>query len=288
MLREDIWARLRPAGGQLAMSRGLSFRDVDGLGFVAANDGDATQLPAAYAAGSLGPLFELLHLVAGGRLPKHPHGGNWLAANGATPMVKALHDGQGWWLSPDSRRMGFLRARRVGPDADSRLTSFLLNAHTAARAVAGLPVHAARHLAAAMEELENNIHEHSEASDTGIIAFRATSGIFEFVAADRGIGVLQSLRRCPAYNHIADHGTALRAALETGTSRFGPNSGHGNGFRPIFLGLANLNGALRFRSGDHALTIDGSSPQLTTSQLQQKPQLDGFFVSVRCSTHPGN
>jgi hypothetical protein len=31
----------------------------------------------------------------------------------------------------------------------------------------------------------------------------------------------------------------------------------GNGFRPLFQGLANLNGTLRFRSGDQALTMDG-------------------------------
>lgn len=264
------------------MAQPLSFRDVDGLGFLAANDGDANHLPVAYAASSLGPLLELLHLAEGGRLPAHPSGGDWLAENGATPMVKALREGHEWWLSSDNRRMGFLRARRVGADADNRLTSFLLNAQTAARSVAGLPVNAARHLAAAMEELENNIHDHSEASDTGVIAFRATSGTFEFVTTDRGIGVLQSLRRCSNYQHMADHGAALRAALETGTSRFGPNSGHGNGFRPLFLGLAELNGALRFRSGDHALTIDGTSPNLTTSQVQQKPHLGGFFVSVCC------
>lgn len=267
------------------MTHPLSFHDVDGLGFVAANDGDARKLPSAYAAASLGPLFELLHMAEGGRIPPHPHGSDWLSVNGATPMVKALHDGQEWWVSPDHRRIGFLRARRTGLDGANRLTSFLLNAQTAARTIAGLPVKAARHLAAAMEELENNIHEHSEASDTGLIAFRATSGTFEFVAADRGIGVLQSLHRCPVYQQIRDHGAALHAALETGTSRFGPNSGHGNGFRPLFLGLADLNGALRFRSGDHALTIDGTSPNLTTSQLQQKPYLDGFFVSVRCHTN---
>ena len=186
------------------------------------------------------------------------------------------------WVSPDNRRMGFIRRRRTGPDADNRLTSFLIKRSTAAHNVAGLPRQAARYLAMAMEEMENNVHDHSEASDTGLLAFRAATGVFEFVASDRGIGTLTSLQRSPEYRSMYDHGVALRAALDTGTSRYGPNSGHGNGFRPIFLGLAELNGELRFRSGDHALIIDGTSPELATSQLQQKPFMDGFFVSVRC------
>jgi hypothetical protein len=74
----------------------------------------------------------------------------------------------------------------------------------------------------------------------------------------------------------------MEAALADGTSRFGVNTGRGNGFRPIFLGLLNLRGSLRFRSGDHALLMDGTSPQLNTAQLTQKPVIDGFLASV-CS-----
>jgi hypothetical protein len=72
----------------------------------------------------------------------------------------------------------------------------------------------------------------------------------------------------------------MEAALTEGTSRFGSESGHGYGFRPLFVGLANLKGSLRFRSGDHALLMDGTSPSLTTAQLAQKPPIDGFFASI--------
>jgi hypothetical protein len=157
-----------------------------------------------------------------------------------------------------------------------------MDAQRAARDVAGLPGSTPGQLVAAMEELENNIHEHSEAPDTGILAFRATPAVFEFVAADRGIGILRSLQRCSIFADLDDHGRAIQAAISDGTSRFGSDSRRGYGFRPIFLGLANLQGSLRFRSGDHALLIDGTSPDLKTAQLAQKPMLDGFLASVQC------
>jgi hypothetical protein len=157
-----------------------------------------------------------------------------------------------------------------------------MDAQRAALNVAGLPGTTPGQMAAAMRELENNIHEHSQSAATGLLAFRAARGVFEFVAADRGIGVLTSLQQCPLHRTIQDHGKALQAALTDGTSRFGAESGHGYGFRPIFTGLANLRGFLRFRSGDHALTIDGTSPSLTRAQLAQKPAIDGFFASIRC------
>jgi anti-sigma regulatory factor (Ser/Thr protein kinase) len=178
--------------------------------------------------------------------------------------------------------MGFIKAVRSGPDGNSHFTAFLMDAQRAARDVACPPGSVSGQLAAAMEELENNIHEHSDAATTGLLAFRAAPGAFEFVVADRGIGILTSLRRCPLYTAVSDHGKALESALTDGISRFGSESGRGHGFRPIFLGLANLRGSLRFRSGDHALLIDGTSPSLMTARLAQKPLLDGFFASISC------
>lgn len=263
-------------------TRALSFRDVDGLGFAAsANNLDAALAPVSLAPKTLGPLLEFLHLQSGQRLPKHPEGKSWLVSNRATPMISALQRGDEQWSSPNDRRMGFIRALRTDSTGNS-LMSFLMNASTAARDIAGLPGTVPRQLAAAMQELENNIHEHSDAIDTGLVAYRAAPGVFEFVAADRGMGLLKSLQRCTAYADLPDHGKALQAALTDGTSRFGPETDRGHGFRPIFIGLANLRGALRFRSGDHALTMDGTSPDLTTAQLSQKPSIDGFFASVIC------
>jgi hypothetical protein len=63
------------------------------------------------------------------------------------------------------------------------------------------------------------------------------------------------LQRCALYSDLRDHGKALQAALNDGTSRFGADSNRGHGFQPIFIGLLNLYGFLRFRSGDQALIM---------------------------------
>ena len=84
------------------------------------------------------------------------------------------------------------------------------------------------------------------------------------------------------YTGLDDHGEALRLTLTDGVSRHGSGTGRGRGFRPLFIGIANLNGSLRFRSGDHALIIDGRNPSLMAARLAQKPTIGGFFASVKC------
>ena len=261
-------------------SKQLLFSDVDGLAFAAARGKLADKkLAATFVPRRLGPLLELLQLSVGGRMPRP---GKWLTLYGAAPYVSALEGTRESWVAPANQHAGFIRAARRGRDGDSRLTGFLMNAKRAGREVAGLSTAVTGQLVAAMEELENNIHEHAEAPETGLLAYRAERGAFEFVAADRGIGILHSLRRCAAYAALSDDAMALKAALTDGVSRHGTDSNHGHGFRPIFTGLMNLNGELRFRSGDHAITMDGTSPALATLRITQKAPMDGFFASVRC------
>jgi hypothetical protein len=263
----------------------LSFSAVDDLGFAASGARlDLDRLRNRYVPSSLGPLIELLYLVAGGRLPSALQT-DWLADNGACAMVSALRDNHDYWVQARDRRIGFVRAIRGDRyrDADALFTSFLMDAQCAAREVTRLPGRTPGQLVAAMQELENNVHEHSEAAHTGVLAFRATRRVFEFVVADSGIGVLRSLQRCPRFAYLQDHGEALEKALSDGISRFGEDTRRGHGFRPIFVGLANLRASLRFRSGDYALTIDGTSPTLATAQLAQKPMIDGFLVSIQCN-----
>ena len=263
-----------------AVRRQLLFRDVDGLAFAAAyGDLDDTKLPATYVPDRLGPLLELMHLCAGGRIARP---GAWLVLDGAASLVGALERDEESWVSPTQRHMGFIAAARRDRDRDKQFTGFLMNAKRAGHEVAGLSPAVSGQLVAAMEELENNIREHAGAPETGILAYRAEPGAFEFVAADRGMGILSSLRRHSAHAGLPDEGNALEAALTDGVSRHGPNSNRGHGFRPIFTGLLNLHGELRFRSGDHAIMMDGTSPALTTSRISQKAPIDGFFASVRC------
>jgi hypothetical protein len=265
-----------------AQPRRLTFSAVDGLGFAATSGRlDAAEKFAPYLPNTLGPLLELFVLVSGGHLP-YPRTGSWIAQDGAVPGLSALQEGRELWIKPSDRSSGFTRAIRAGSNGNSRLIAFLMDAKRAAQDITRLPGTTPGQLIAAMEEMESNIHEHSDAPATGLIAFRAVPEMFEFVVLDGGIGVLESLRRCSTYAALGDHGRALETALTDGTSRFGPGSNHGHGFRPIFLGLANLRGSLRFRSGDYGLTMDGTSPNLTTAQLAQKPPVKGFFASITC------
>jgi hypothetical protein len=224
---------------------------------------------------TLGPFVELLFLVAGNRLPTLAL--DWL---GSMDFVRTWRQGQSEWLSPSSH-LGFIRTQFESDDWHTRSTQFLLRAQQAARTISKLPGNLPGQMAAAIQELEANIQEHSGAVPTGVLVYRATSNVFEFVVADRGVGLLSSLRSSPRYSGLIDHGISLELALTDGISRHN-DSGRGHGFRPIFQGLSDLNGYLRFRSGDHALVMDGTTPDLATAQIAQKPTIDGFFASVRC------
>ena len=181
------------------------------------------------------------------------------------------------WIKSDGR-CGIIKGS--GLSCDQTLNSFKIDAHKAALA-ANFNTAAPR-LVAALCELIGNISDHSEAADTGFVAFSANDGLFEFVVADRGVGVLESLRKSPEHRALSDQGAALSAMIQSGVSRFGSGTGHGNGFRPIFERLADMKGFLRFRSGDYALTLDGQFGDKVNLQLSQKPLIIGFFAAVVC------
>jgi hypothetical protein len=253
---------LRPRSGEIGQlvlsARPLSFSSLDGLVFAAERGRLNGRTPARMTAVSLGPLIEMAHLARTGILPP-PDKTDWLALDGLAFLYRAVLGGRLQWVCPDGHRIGFLRTRRDRTDDGKELLGFCLAVRQAA-ALAGFPPRIAQQLAAAIQELHDNIYDHSGAPGTGLIAFRAGVSSFEFVVSDRGVGILETLRSCPAYSHVADHGNALMLALAEGVSRYGPNTGHGFGFRPIFNGLANLRGLLRFRSGED-LRCSGPVPR---------------------------
>lgn len=265
------------------MRANLDFTTLDGLAFAAQRGRLASVMPDL-AMRELGPLVEMALLARGGLLPA-PETAEWLRLDGLSALYGAIKSGRRQWICPDARRIGFLRTERRPPADEALWTGFGLAAQQAAVA-AGFSARIAAQLAAALGELHSNVYEHSGALATGLVAFRAAPDRFEFVVSDRGIGVLGSLRSCADYAHLRDHGEALRLALTDGVSRHGVDAGRGHGFRPLFIGLANLNGALRLRSGDHALVIDGSTPSPMTARAAQKPHLKGFLVSVACDRWP--
>ena len=259
----------------------LTFAALDGLAFAAARN-RLGALPAGtvYAGRALGPFLELSQLAKGGLLPL-PGDASWLLAGALHDFDAALRSGCKQWVCPDSASAGFFNMGAQWTEDDTPWMGFQLAAQKAAAAV-GFHRRTAAQFAAALGEMFSNVHEHSGAPSSGIAAFMAQGDAFEFAVADSGIGVRDSLRSCTDYADLADDGKALRLALTDGVSRFGAQSGRGNGFRPIFVGLANLSGALRFRSGDHAFVIDGQKIGDMSAVTAQKVRLPGFLASVSC------
>ena len=154
---------------------------------------------------------------------------------------------------------------------------------------AGLPRRLAEGILGALGELQDNVYLHCARPETGIAAYAAAKGSFEFVVADQGIGVLASLKQNPEFASIADAGTALRIAASDGASRFGAASGHGYGIGQLFRALAQDHGELRFRSDDHVLTLLGNAPSLSGQiEIAQKACLPGLVISVRCTVRAGH
>ena len=258
----------------------LDFSSVDDLALAAERGRlDDVDLPT-FSAHDIGPLFELSRLAASGLLPPARER-SWLTWNGLSAMMESFHSGISQWVCPRANRIGYLRTR--APYDTNMWTAFGLATQRSAVG-AGFPKPIAAQLTAALGELHNNIYEHSEDMDSGIIAFQARPGQFELAVVDGGIGVLQSLRKNPGYAGITDSGDALRLALTDGISRFRQKSARGYGFHPLFVGLANMHSTMRFRSGDHALVIDGRNPTLITARTSQKPNISGFLISVICAS----
>jgi hypothetical protein len=150
-----------------------------------------------------------------------------------------------------------------------------------AAVAAGLPKALATGLMGALGELQDNVFEHSGRPESGLIAYGASNGAFEFVVSDAGRGVLASLRENPEFAHLADSGAALEQAASDGASRYARSTGHGYGIGQLFRALAHDAAAeLRFRGGDHALRLWGDAPSLTGQvELAQKAWLDGLTIS---------
>ena len=258
----------------------FNFTILDDLAFAAERGKESGLKPNQMVARDLGPLIELSQLATSGLLPP-PDQATWLKLDSLGTLYHAFLRNQSQWVCPSSRRIGFLKTSRTLQARDAVWTRFCLAVQQGA-ATTCFPHGIAAQLAAAVGELYSNIYEHSEAPETGLIVFRAVDNRFEFVVSDQGIGLLESLKCCPEYATLDDHGMALQLTLTDGVSRHGIDANRGNGFRDLFIGLANLNGSLRFRSGNHALVIDGQNPSLMTARIAEKVSITGFLVSVVC------
>jgi anti-sigma regulatory factor (Ser/Thr protein kinase) len=257
----------------------LGFDELDELAYSATFNSVSLELPKKIIPLSIGPLIELDWLRnAGLPLPSLES----LASSQRLRLVKAITSGQKRAkFETQAARAGMIRCYWQRDDEPDDWYFFCKSMQDAALMI-GFPRKNAEELVAGARELVANIYDHSGAPQTGIAGYAAIDNEVEFIIADKGIGVLESLRSSPELQSLRDAGEALEAALTDGTSRHGQLSGHGGGFRDLFRGLSNLSSVLRFRSGDHALTINGVSPGLSMARISQKTQLPGFVISIAC------
>lgn len=258
----------------------LGFHEVDDLGYAAERDAlQHSNLERKFVGDEIGPVLELLHRSVAGRLPPLER---FVAAPKLDPFLDACRRQDEFWVASENENLGLARTQQSNDLVIEQMIDFLMTAQRAGHRLTSFSKHIAKQVVAGIRELGDNIAEHSEAPDTGLLAYQIRRDSFSFVVADHGIGIVNSLQRCKKYSDLSDYGTALHEALTEGVSRHGPNSGRGHGFDSMFRRLADLQGELRFRSGDHALEIDGTSPDLTQAKTTQKPEIDGLFISVKC------
>lgn len=163
---------------------------------------------------------------------------------------------------------------------DPHWEQWLVHAENVAKAK-GVPAPLVASLIGAVGEMQDNVYEHSGAARTGLIAYAVTDRTFEFVVADRGMGVLKTLHQNPQYAHLSDAGVALTQAIRPGVSRFPAVSGRGQGFVQLCRSMVTHRVELRFRSGDHALTLCPTDNPLDGHQrLTHTSALAGLSISA--------
>lgn len=176
---------------------------------------------------------------------------------------------------------GFIRIRRRQEDVENAAWIRFLTMFGHAALMSGLSKTLASQLAGVVKEMEDNVHAHSERPSSGLIAFVAHPSMFEFIVVDRGVGVMNSLRRAPKFAGLADHGKALQLAVSDGNSRFGVGVGRGYGFSDLTVGIANSNALIRFRTGDYLLELDGRGSGDIIPRCVQRAIGIGFLIAVQ-------
>jgi len=258
----------------------FDYNVVDGLGRAWQRGHPPRMDGLLFRAGAIGPLIEVACLGSAEKL-REIRQNRWLNDGSHELLLDAFLAKRRQWRAGDHRQ-GVATGAAL-EDAET-VRSFKMDAHMAAKN-AGFGSQAG-YLVAALGEIIGNAIDHSQFPTSAVALFSSGRGEFEFVVADQGIGVLESLTQNPELSSLSDYGEALEAMTEAGVSRFARSTGHGNGFRPIFEKLADMTGELRFRSGDYALTLDGRFGDKIARQIVQKPKMQGFLAAVTCRVQP--
>lgn len=226
--------------------------------------------------GSFGPLIELVwRRTYDGSVPELT---NLAITRRAQVLAEALSSNQMGYAVNGQSAAAAIRVTWDHSKSEERLYEFCSLAQAAAERI-GIHRKTAVQLVGTIQEFEDNIHEHSHRSASGLVAFSASKGEFEFVVADEGVGVLKSLQSSAAHLGIGTHSDALLGVAVDGLTRHGAGSGHGGGFRQLYVSLYSLNSTIRLRTGNAILVIDG---QRKETELRDSLNIPGFIISTAC------
>jgi anti-sigma regulatory factor (Ser/Thr protein kinase) len=277
--------------------RSLTFSQVKELGFQIAESKWISGHSAIIADSSdLGPLIELLKLLEANNLAKM----DLARLIGRTRTLEAVllgnSSGSHYALGGEERSVGIMRCEgRKSEDkrkvelgifeatdtSEARWRKFADALEVAAQSC-GLSKRMAQGIAGVVQELQDNIFEHSYSPNSGTLGFRRVGNAIEIVVADAGVGVLGGFERLSSIA-FDSHEEALRAVVYEQRSRFNAKDGHGSGLRQIFAQLATLHGNLRFRTGDVSLSISGNNFTIDNIVIADEPFLPGFLIHFAIS-----
>lgn len=222
----------------------------------------------------LGPLVELLtfrrrSVPAGAELKLLGNGTHLSVALTGMPADTA-------WAYRTSGEVGALRVQAGHPSNDDDIVQqqFLMDIRKRLE-LAGVPKSSCQALTGAAGELIDNIGEHAGPQCEALAAFEISAGSFWLTIGDSGGGVLATYRAMP---EIQSARHALEAAVVEHRSSTGDPT-RGLGFRQVLKALRSMDAALRVRSGDASLEIEGVGGTGNWVSREQQ-HLQGFVVSA--------
>jgi hypothetical protein len=116
-------------------------------------------------------------------------------------------------------------------------------------------------LSQALIEMTENVVRHSAKKDAapalGLVGYHVVPGAMNYIVADLGRGVLQSLNDNQKWRKLKTEADALVAAAKDGATRLADQTA-GDGFRVAFQGFLDRDGVLAMRSGDGVVRLHGN------------------------------
>ena len=223
----------------------------------------------------LGPLAELLVLrrqqqTAGRTLRLNGEGD---ARHAAIRAASATVAGQ----VQLGRQAGAFQIRGSGESVELAGHGFALAVGRYAQD-AGMPDDASRLLKGAFAELIGNVSEHAGDDANGIAAYDLRANEIWLAVADTGQGVVRGYVSNSPNLAGLDAATALGWAVVDHRSRFS-EPGRGTGFSTVMRAMLTLDAALRVRSDDASIEIEGASSGANWV-VRDQDSLSGFVVSL--------